>query len=78
MDQPDPPQFVTGHLSIWDEDGDEDEDKGVVQDVGVVHYVGVDVVHGVGVDVDVDVLQGLVMGRGLGGHYTCTPCSVLL
>jgi len=31
-------QFVTGHLSVWDEDGDEDEDVGVVQDVGVVHY----------------------------------------
>ena len=29
---------MTGHLSVWDEDGDEDEDVGVVQDVGVVHY----------------------------------------
>jgi len=50
MDQPDPPQFVTGHLSVWDED----DDEGMMQDVGVVHYMGVDVV------------QGLVIGWGLG------------
>ena len=40
MDQPDSPQFVTGHLSVWDEDGDEDEDEGVVQDVGAGDWGG--------------------------------------
>jgi len=45
MNRPDPPQFVTGHLSVWDKDGDKDEDVdvGVVQDMGVVHYMGVSV-----------------------------------
>jgi len=51
VDQPDPPQFMTGNLSVWDEDRDGDED------------MGVDVVHGE----DVDMVQGLVMGRELGG-----------
>jgi len=38
MDQADPPQFVTGHLSVWDED----VGVGMMQDVGVVHYMGVE------------------------------------
>jgi len=34
MDQPDPPQFVTGHLSVWGEDEDEGKDQEEVGHLG--------------------------------------------